>query len=66
MGKKKIQVGTVGKPWPVFIVKRDSPAWEALKRQTGTGIKPGQIIRVTDEEFESLQNDVLLIDKEGD
>ena len=48
---------------PVFIVKRDSPAFEFLRRHCRhDSIKPGAILPASDEEFRSFREDVLIID----
>ena len=47
---------------PVFMVLDDSPAWNALCRMCQNGpVKPGQIIAVSQEEIDSLRNDVVAV-----
>ena len=45
--------------FPVLIVKRDSPAWEAIVRICKHPVTAGTCYPVSDEEFESLKEDTL-------
>tara|TARA_Y100000034_G_scaffold131853_1_gene193506 strand:+ start:800 stop:1015 length:216 start_codon:yes stop_codon:yes gene_type:complete len=53
---------------PVFIVRQDSPAFDALtsKPIIIKLIKPGAIIPLSDEEFESFSKDLYLLEMEGE
>jgi len=44
--------------YPVFIVKKDSPAFDVCKRMCRTKTKPGQVYPVSTVEFEAWQTDV--------
>lgn len=46
---------------PVFVVREDSPAAEVLFRMCSRSIKPGALVFVSEEEFESLREDLMLI-----
>lgn len=54
------------KPLPplIYAVVRDSPAWEAIVRMCTRpgGPKPGEFFQVSQEEFDSLQTDMLVIE----
>lgn len=47
------------KALPIFLVKRKSPAFGVMKR-IAKDYRPGMILAVTDEEYESLK-DLLII-----
>ena len=44
---------------PVFIVKLGSPVDHFFRRNAGNNTRPGAIIPVSDEEFQSFKEDVL-------
>jgi len=46
----------------VFVVKRDSPAHQALMRICEDGISPGAVLPVDEDEFESFTNDMMLLE----
>jgi hypothetical protein len=46
---------------PILVVKMDSPAWKAVCGKLIGQWRPGQVIGVTDEEFEALKTDVMMI-----
>ena len=48
----------------IYIVRSDSPAWKVFKKICKT-YRPGMIIPVSQEEFESLKNEVLIIQTDG-
>lgn len=49
--------------FPALIVKKDSPAEWAIKRLCEAGpIVPGRVLLVSNEEFDSLQQDVIAMD----
>ena len=62
---KEIRIDKVSGSYPIFVVKENSAALRVLMRQCRRSLKPGEIIRVTKEEFESLKNDVITIKKEN-
>ena len=45
----------------VFYVRRDSPAATAIRRASMSRAKPGTIYFVSNEEFESLREDMLAV-----
>lgn len=50
------------KEMPVLMVRKGSPAWNALKRMcTSAPVLPGYVIEVSDEELESLKSDVVAV-----
>lgn len=54
------------KRFPALILRRGSPAERALMRIVRPrGPKPGQVIVVNDEEFESLSKDAIAFDVAG-
>lgn len=48
--------------FPSLIVKKNSAAWTALLRICRAKVEPGMIYTVSEEEFSSLQNDVIAMD----
>jgi hypothetical protein len=50
----------------VFIVRESSPAFEVIKRHFNQKrtIKSGKVIPVTDDEFQSFQEDFILLEIE--
>jgi len=54
MEAKKVQV---------FIIRENSPAFDAIKRYQGNRqMKSGRILPVTDEEFKSFQKDFIQLE----
>ena len=53
---------TFPKRFPCLIVKKHTPAWDVLVRICTNGVEQGHVYHVSEEEFESLQNDVIAID----
>ena len=47
----------------VFIVLRDAPAFEFIKREllNGNEIRPGQVLRASQEELDSWRKDVEIV-----
>ena len=53
-----LKVDEIGIKLPIYVVRRESPALTALKRVCAQW-KPGAVIPVTNEEFDSLKEDVI-------
>lgn len=46
---------------PIVFVVRNSPAWGCLLKLCADDLTPGRIIPITEQELESLREDVLAI-----
>lgn len=49
----------------VFVVRRDSPAFQVITNWIEGELIPGQVISVEDEEFESFKNDFMVLEVKG-
>lgn len=49
------------KSLPIIVVKENTPAWRAFKRLCTATCRPGTVLPVSDEEFESLKRDALVV-----
>lgn len=47
--------------WPIVVVRRNFPIFRRLRSAVRGGLTPGQIIDVTDDEFQSMKNDIIAL-----